>query len=136
MGVAAMAKVMVNWDAALRVLTHHLPAVERSVRAFTLTNPKWYVRAGVESYPPRITLCCLLRVRGKTRRVTTGVEIGSFSQPNTAQAFTPTDDELREIGDFIGGLETTEFKPRRIHDTKLPWVNYELRPDFSKYELR
>lgn len=125
-----------NWDAALARTIRHLKIVQSAARGWTFSHPQWYVRAEVEDYPPRITLRCFLRARGKTRRTITGVDIGTtLANSNTAQALTPTDDELREIGDFVASLETTEFTPRRVRDTDFPWVVYELRVDFRKYEV-
>lgn len=129
-------KTTVNWDAANIAVTRHLPAVEKAVRRFTMVHPQWYVHVLTDNYPPRIWIRCALRARNKTRRTTTGIDIGSMNQPNFVQAFSPTDIELVEIGDFIGSLETEMFKPRRVTTAEHPWVEYELRPDFSKFELR
>lgn len=135
--VACMSTAMVNWDAALARTTKHLKVVESAVRGWQFSHPQWYVVAAVEDFPPRIMIRCLLRVRGNTKRLaraTVGVELGDVSTGHVVQAFSPTDSELVEIGDFIATLATTEFTPKRLWYREHPWVNYELRVDYGRYE--
>lgn len=129
-------KTTVNWDAANIACTRHLPTVEKAVRKFTMVHPNWYIQVLPDNYPPRIWIRCALRVRGKTRRTTTGINIGrTLADVNYVQALSPTDTELVEIGDFIGSLATEMFTPRRCKNAEHPWVEYELRPDYDKFQL-
>lgn len=123
-----------NWDAAHRACLSHLPTVSRLVVKYSYTHPHWWVRAYVDNYPPVIRLSCFLVAPEKTRRTTTGVNTGTIGEPTRVQALTPTDEELIEIGDFIATLETADFKPRRSKYGEHPWVEYELRVDYDKFE--
>lgn len=125
----------VDWKAAMKDLTRHLKVVQHAIRGWTFSHPNWYVADMIVDYPPRIWVRCFLRARGKTRRTTTGVSIGRMDEPNVVQALTPTNDELREIGDFAASLETGEFTVKRLRDSDHPWVCYEVRPRYERYEV-
>lgn len=127
---------VVDWSAAMVATERHLATVQSAIRKFTFMHPEWSVYASAENYPPRVWVRCFLQAPAKTRRTTTGVNIGTLGEPNTVQALTPTDDELRTIGDFAGSLETVDFSPRRCRDVSTPWVEYELRTPFGRYEVK
>lgn len=127
----------IDWDAAAVATARQLKTVQRAIEEFAFTHPEWFVEASVANYPPRVWIRAFLWAPEKTRRTTTGVNVGSTAaNTNYVQALTPRDDELRVIGDMVGQLGTADFTPRRVRDADLPWVEYELRCNFEKYEVK
>lgn len=126
----------IDWDAAMVATTRHLKTVQTAIDAFAFTHPEWFVEASAVNYPPRVWIRCFLHARGESHRPAQNVSTGEgWRNPGYRLAFTPTDAELRTIGDFVGALETPDFAPRRVRDVDSPWVEYELRLDFGKYEV-
>lgn len=128
---------VVDWPAAMVATERHLATVQSAIHKFTFMHPEWWITASAENYPPRVWIRCLLRPPAKTRRSVLNVSTGdTWQNPKYIMAVTPTDEELRTIGDFAGSLETPDFTPIRCCGVPVPWVEYELRIPFGRYEVK